>query len=106
MGRLLSKDVLRVTMRSALGVAILGGACQVAPAFAQSSEPSSEKQSATTLPEVRVAGQRAQPRRAARVAPAPVQPVPAPGGRKWYRSCGRLFCPAKRHSHEDRYAVA
>ena len=80
MGRLLSKDVLRVTMRSALGVAILGGACQVAPAFAQSSEPSSEKQSATTLPEVRVAGQRAQPRRAARVAPAPVQPVPAQVG--------------------------
>lgn len=79
MGRQLSKDLLRVTMRSALGVALLGGACQATPSFAQSSEPpSSERQSATTLPEVRVAGQRARPRRAARVAPAPApaQPVP------------------------------
>ena len=82
MGRQFSKDVLRVTMRSALGVAILGGACQATPSFAQSSEPPSERQSATTLPEVRVAGQRARPRRAARVAPAPapVQPVPAQVG--------------------------
>ena len=77
----LSRDVLRVTMRSALGVAILGGVCEATPAFAQSSEPRSE-QSATSLPEVRVAGQRARPRRAARVAPAPapVQPVPAQVG--------------------------
>lgn len=80
MGRLLSRDVLRVTMRSALGVAILG-VCQTMPSFAQTPEPPSEKQSATTLPEVRVAGQRARPRRPARVAPAPApapaQPVPA-----------------------------
>jgi iron complex outermembrane receptor protein len=83
MGRLLSKDVLRVTMRSALGVAILGGV-YATPAFAQSTEPPSERQSATTLPEVRVAGQRARPRRAARVAPAPVpaQPVPAQVGER------------------------
>ena len=83
MGRLLSKDVLRVTMPSALGVAILGGV-YVTPAFAQSTEPPSERQSATTLPEVRVAGQRARPRRAARVAPAPVpaQPVPAQVGER------------------------
>lgn len=83
MGRLLSRDVLRVTMRSALGVAILGGV-YVTPAFAQSTEPPSERQSATTLPEVRVAGQRARPRRAARVAPAPVpaQPVPAQVGER------------------------
>jgi iron complex outermembrane receptor protein len=81
MGRQFSKDVLRVTMRSALGVAILGGACQVTPSFAQSSEPSSQKPSATTLPEVRVTGQRARPRRAPRVAPAPVQqPVSAEVG--------------------------
>lgn len=82
MERLLSKDVLRVTMRSALGIAILGGVCQATPSFAQSSEATSEKQSATTLPEVRVAGRRAQPRRAPRVAPAPAlaQPVPAPVG--------------------------
>lgn len=77
MGRQFSKDVLRVTMRSALGVAILGGAFQVTPAFAQSSELASEKPSATTLPEVRVAGQRARPRRAPRVAPAPAPVQPA-----------------------------
>lgn len=79
MGRRFSNDVLRVTMRGALGVAILGGACQVTPSFAQSSEPPPERQSATTLPEVRVGGQRARPRRAARVAPtpAPAQPVSA-----------------------------
>ncbi len=82
MGRQFSEDVLRVTMRSALGVAILGGVCQATPSFAQSSEPPLEKQSATTLPEVRVAGQRARPRRASRVAPAPapVQPIPAQVG--------------------------
>lgn len=82
MERLLSRDVLRVTMRSALGIAILGGVCQATPSFAQSSEATSEKQSATTLPEVRVAGRRAQPRRAPRVAPAPAlaQPVPGPVG--------------------------
>lgn len=84
MRRLLSKDVLRVTMRSALGVAILGSVCHAAPAFAQSAEPPSERQSATPLPEVRVAGQRARPRRAPRVAPAPTpvpaQPVPAQVG--------------------------
>lgn len=81
MGRKFSKDVLRVTMRSALGVAILGGVCQVTPSLAQSSE----KPSATTLPEVRVAGERARPRRAARVAPAPApvqQPVPAQVGER------------------------
>lgn len=86
MGRRLSKDVLRVTMRSALGVAILGGVYQATPSFAQSSEPPSERQSATPLPEVRVAGQRARPRRAARVAPAPApapaQPVPAQVGER------------------------
>ena len=38
MERLLSKDVLRVTMRSALGIAILGGVCQATPSFAQSSD--------------------------------------------------------------------
>ena len=77
MGRLLSKDVLRLTMRSALGAVLLGGACQATPSFAQSSEPLAEKQSATTLPEVRVPGRRAQPRRPARVPPAraPAQPV-------------------------------
>ncbi len=83
MGRLLSRDVLRVTMRSALGVAILGGVCQATPSFAQSSEPPSERQSATTLPEVRVAGQRTRPRRAPRVAPAPApvqQPAPVQAG--------------------------
>ena len=82
MERQFSEDVLRVTMRSALGVAILGGVCQATPSFAQSSEPPLEKQSATTLPEVRVAGQRARPRRASRVAPAPapVQPIPAQVG--------------------------
>lgn len=82
MGRQFSKDVLRVTMRSALGAAILGGACQPTPSFAQSSAPQSEKQSATALPEVRVAGQRARPRRAARVAPAPAQPAPIQVGER------------------------
>lgn len=74
MGRV-SRDFLRVTMRSALGMAILVGSFQVTPSFAQSSET----QRATALPEVRVAGQKSRPRRAARVAPAPapVQPVAA-----------------------------
>ncbi|EKS35748.1 TonB-dependent siderophore receptor [Afipia clevelandensis] len=83
MQRLLSRDVLRVTMRSALGVAILGSVCHATPSFAQSSEPPSEKPSATTLPEVRVAGQRTRPRRAPRVAPAPApvqQPAPVQAG--------------------------
>lgn len=86
MGRQFSKDVLRVTMRSALGAAILGGACQATPSFAQSSEPPAEKQSATTLPEVKVAARRARPRRPARVVPAPAlvpaQPVPAQAGER------------------------
>ncbi|EGP06406.1 ferrichrome-iron receptor [Bradyrhizobiaceae bacterium SG-6C] len=72
-----------MTMRSALGVAILGSVCHVTPSFAQSSEPPSEKPSATTLPEVRVAGQRTRPRRAPRVAPAPApvqQPAPVQAG--------------------------
>lgn len=82
MGRLFSTGVLRVTMRSALGVAILGGVCQATPLFAQSSEQPSEKQSATTLPEVRIAAHRARPRRPARVTPAPTSApsVPVPVG--------------------------
>jgi iron complex outermembrane receptor protein len=71
MGRRFSKGVLRVTMRSALGAAILGGVCRADPSLAQSSEPPSERQSTTPLPEVRVAGQRARPRRPARVVPVP-----------------------------------
>lgn len=81
MGRQFSKDFLRVTMRSALGVALLGGACQITPAFAQSSAPpsESERQAATTLPEVRVAAPRARPRRAARVVPTPAPATEQPG---------------------------
>ncbi len=86
MGRRLSKDILRATMKGALGAAILGSGCQITPSFAQSSEPPSQQQSATSLPEVRVAGQRARLRRPARVAPtpapAPIQPSTAEVGER------------------------
>jgi iron complex outermembrane receptor protein len=65
-------------MKGMLGAAVIGG-LHIAPALAQSPEPPAERQAATPLPEVRVAGQRARPRRPANTAPAPrqVQAQPA-----------------------------
>jgi iron complex outermembrane receptor protein len=76
----LSRDVLRVTMRSALGVAILGGVCEATPALRnrRNHGPSSQ------LPAFLKCGWRASapsaPCRTRRSAPAPVQPVPAQVG--------------------------
>lgn len=81
MGRRFLTRIWRAAAKGAIGAVIVSG-WQAGPSFAQAQEPRSEQQSATSLPEVRVAGQRAQPRRATRVAPAPmpVQPVPAQVG--------------------------
>lgn len=86
MGRRFSRGISCATVKSALAMMLIGGSCQATPSFAQSPESSSERQSTTPLPEVRVAGQRARPRRPARVAPtpapAPVQPNTAQIGER------------------------
>lgn len=64
--------ILRTPVRGMLGAAMLGG-LQITPALAQSSAPPAEGPAATSLPEVRVAGQRARQRRTANTALAPRQ---------------------------------